>query len=302
MPRRSTCGPASRNFAGSQRLAEVRGLDDVVVDADDLGQLGHSMRAIPTDWALRSAPSGRECWPWRREARTIPGSIRPRSRDTANWPAAAAWAGSRCSLVARATLAYLFPAAMCFALLAAVQPAHRDRRRDACAASGLRPVVLDLTTAEVVATGTVVVARAVLLAAAAVATPRRRRPPALPRSRGSGTRVTRLAPVDRDGDCGRAALVDSPPRGAALLGRRRSLSRRAARVARRDLARARAAARPRRLGRAPQVGHRLAAPAVRRRLRGLALAEGVRRPRRVADRAADLLRGDRAGRARRTSA
>ena len=40
--------------------------------------------------------------------------------------------------------------------------------------------------------------------------------------------------------------------------------------------------------RAP-LGHRLAAAALRRRLRGAALAQGVRRARRVADRAADLL-------------
>ena len=41
MPRRSTRGPASRNRSREPRLPEVRGLDDVVVDADDLRELGH---------------------------------------------------------------------------------------------------------------------------------------------------------------------------------------------------------------------------------------------------------------------
>ncbi len=36
MPRRSTCGPRSRNCAGQPGLPQVRRLDDVVVDADDL--------------------------------------------------------------------------------------------------------------------------------------------------------------------------------------------------------------------------------------------------------------------------
>ena len=55
MPRRSTCGPRSRNFAGSQRLPEVRGLDDVVVDADDLGDLGRHL--APHFWS-GSGPVG----------------------------------------------------------------------------------------------------------------------------------------------------------------------------------------------------------------------------------------------------
>ena len=57
-----------------------------------------------------------------------------------------------------------------------------------------------------------------------------------------------------------------------------------------------------RLGRAPRVRHGLAAQALRRGLRGHQLAEGVRRPRRVAHRAARLLRGDRARARRPTSA
>ena len=102
------------------------------------------------------------------------------------------------------------------------------------------------------------------------------------------------APPARGWDSATAPL-DSPLRGAALLRCRRRVSRRTARVARRDAARARAASAARRVGRAAQVGHRLAAAPVRCRLRGPALAEGIRRPRRVADRAADLLRRDSQG-------
>ena len=61
-------------------------------------------------------------------------------------------------------------------------------------------------------------------------------------------------------------------------------------------AEARAAAAAPRLAGAPRVRHGLAAEALRRRLRRHQLAEGVRRPRRDAHRAARLLRGDRARR------
>ena len=83
-------------------------------------------------------------------------------------------------------------------------------------------------------------------------------------SRGSGTRrpdafVEAIAEL---------ALVDSPLRGAALLRSRRSVSRELHAWLDAALPRSRRSRRATR-GRAPQVGHRLAAPAVRRRLRGL---------------------------------
>ena len=66
-------------------------------------------------------------------------------------------------------------------------------------------------------------------------------------------------------------------------------------MARGGRAGAAAQAQGRRLGRPARVRHRVAAHAVRRRLRGDQLAEGVRRPRRHAHRAPHLHRGDRAG-------
>src|SRR6185503_9482514 len=89
-------------------------------------------------------------------------------------------------------------------------------------------------------------------------------------------------------------IVDSPLRAAALLGGRRILSRGVARVAGRGAPRAPAPARTRRVDRTPRLGHRLAEAAVRRRLRRFALARRLRGEGRLADRAAHLLRGDRA--------
>jgi hypothetical protein len=41
-------GPAVGQLGGQPRLPEVRRLDDVVVDADDLGQFGHPPRVSST--------------------------------------------------------------------------------------------------------------------------------------------------------------------------------------------------------------------------------------------------------------
>jgi hypothetical protein len=84
-------------------------------------------------------------------------------------------------------------------------------------------------------------------------------------------------------------------RGSPLFRLGRGLPQGAARVAGRRRPRARPAPeRARRLGRALRVRPELAAQALRRGLCGDQLAQGVRRPRRVAHRAARLLRGDHA--------
>ena len=85
-------------------------------------------------------------------------------------------------------------------------------------------------------------------------------------------------------------------RGPPVHRGRGEVSKRAARLARGRGARSYGTPPPiTRLGRAPRLRHGLAAEALRRGLCGHQLAQGIRRPRRHADRAADLLRGDRPG-------
>ena len=267
-----------------------------------------SRRATRVD-RLRHGPTGDTDGSERTEARHADvGASVFRPRTTTAKVAAVACA----ALLARqprspARADALWLAAIPFLLLRAVLPARRGDRRPR---PPHRPAGGRARSVDGRGEGDrpVVVGRAVLPGPLPRA-PRRRPPRAAARvvavvegDAGRARRVRRACDASPAMGPASRPLVDSPLRAAGILGRRRSVPRDVARLARGRAAEARAATGARRVGRAPEVGHRLAAAALRRRLRGLALAGRVRRPRRVAHRAADLLRRDGPRQRARTSA